>query len=122
MDSEQSSPANDVSRCGCIHSEPLLVQIVSLMSFAELVPSTPVPSEEIDSEEMLAWTGMVLNTETFLNSCFSAPGGQGHTLTNHRVGGAMNVIKAELFLPSSSSTSFVPTSSTEKDTKTECIS
>lgn len=126
LDSEQSSPANDVSCCGCIHSEPLLVQIVSLMSFAELVPSTPVPSEQMDSEEMLAWIGMVLNTETFLNSRFSALGAQGNTLRNHRVGGAMNVIKAESFLPSSSSTSFVPTSSTccdatEKDTKTECI-
>lgn len=36
------------------------------------VPSTLVSSEEMDSEEILAWIGMVLNTETFLNSYFWA--------------------------------------------------
>lgn len=69
MDSEPSSPANDVSCCVCGQSGLLHEQMVSLMSFAV---STLVPSEEMDSEGLLAGIGMALNTETFLNSCFSA--------------------------------------------------
>lgn len=84
MDSEQSSPANDVSCCGYIQSELLLVEIVSFMYFAVLAPSTLMPSEELDPVEPLAWLGTILNTETlFFQLLFlsevGAAGAQGHT-------------------------------------------